>query len=117
MNTTNLILIVFTLIILIYLIRVLVANKRANRLFELLFIGIFGVVLFFSFFPTTISSIENFLGISSLINLFVYISILVIFILIFKLYQKLEKQRIEITKLTRIIAFNNAKKVERKKQK
>ena len=56
-------------------------------------------------FPSIAGFFEKLLGINSIVNFITYTSILIAYFIIFMLYQKSETQRIEITKLTREIAF------------
>lgn len=70
-------------------------------------------------FPQILRTIEDILGIQSAINFFIYLSIFILFLISYTLYQKSEKQRIEITKLVREISYlkNNNEKHNNKDKK
>ena len=85
-------------------------------LLELFFIGIYAILLTFAIFPSVLSAIEIVFGIENIIALITYISIIVAYFMLFILYQKDEVQRVEISKLSREIAFLK-KDLEDKKKK
>lgn len=87
-----------------------VSKKRMSILAELFFIGVYILAMIFFLFPQILTEIENIFGIQSAINFFIYLSIFTIFFIIYMLYNKTEIQRIEITKLTREIAYLKRKK-------
>ncbi len=105
----NIFFIVLSIFVLIYFLKVFLSNKRANLFLEFLFLGIYSLVIILFLFPNILVLIERVLGINSAINFFVYLSIFVLFLIVYSFYNKLEKQRIEITKLTREIAILNVK--------
>lgn len=72
---------------------------------------IWGAIIVTVIIPKTATLISNFFGISRPIDLAVYVSILLLFYLVFRLYVHLEMQRQEITKVVR----EKAKKHPRKK--
>jgi len=66
--------------------------------------------------PYIITATARFLGIGRAIDVLVYISIIVIFYLMFRLYVKMDGLTQQITMLVRKIAIDNAKKVKEKKK-
>jgi hypothetical protein len=68
-------------------------------------LAIVGVLL-----PTELSRLAGILGIGRGVDLIIYISIVALFYLVFRLYVALEDVRHEITQLVRKIALKDAKK-------
>ncbi len=68
-------------------------------------IAIIGIAL-----PHEISRFANILGIGRGVDLIIYVSITVLFYLVFRLYVYLEDLRHEITELVRLIALKNKKR-------
>jgi len=86
---------------------------RDNRLsigefmfWTLLWIG--GIII--SFNPWISSYVSSFFGINRGVDLIVYLSIVIIFYLIFRIYVKVENQEKEITTLVRKISLNHDRK-------
>jgi hypothetical protein len=105
---------IIAIIIILFFIAKLFLQKKKKEInilefsFWFLFWLVSGFVIFF------IKKIDGFvsaLGFSAKgIDVLVYLSIVVIFYLIFKLFIKIEKQERNITKLTREISLNNFNK-------
>jgi hypothetical protein len=100
-----------------YVIYAFQTQKRTKLLHELFFVGFYVIIAIFFAFPDLLLLIERTLGISSAINFFVYIAIFVAYVLLLSMYKKFEKQRIEITTLTREISLlhHDANKKKRNK--
>ncbi len=106
--------ILFSILVIVYLVYSFNTMSRMPIIFEVFFLAIFGVVFLIFLYPNILNIIEDVLGIQSAINFILYLSIFVSYFLIFILYRKDERQRIEITKLTREIAFLKKKDGKRK---
>lgn len=65
------------------------------------------IVLVVFWLPQTTSYLAFFLGIGRGVDLAVYVSILLLFYLIFRLYLKIDKQQREITKIVRHLAIED----------
>ncbi|MDA3855179.1 MAG: DUF2304 domain-containing protein [Candidatus Woesearchaeota archaeon] len=96
---------VMSVVVLGYLFKIFKSNKRLPIILELFYVGAYGFVFTVFLYPNILTIIENILGIQSAINFVVYLSIFVSYLIIFLLYTNKEKQREEITKLTREIAY------------
>ncbi len=75
-----------------------------------LWIAIWGGLIFVVFFPGITSYFAQLLGIGRGVDVILYVSISLLFYLIFRLYVKLEETEREITKLVRNLAFIKRKK-------
>jgi hypothetical protein len=71
---------------------------------------IWAAVITTSLLPQTAEIAATFFGISRPIDLAVYVGLLLVFYLVFRLYVKQEQQQQELTKLVREIAIRNPKK-------
>jgi hypothetical protein len=71
---------------------------------------IWASVIIVSLIPQVMSIISDFIGIGRATDLAVYVSIVVLFYLMFRIYVKIESQNHQMTKLIREIAIENAKK-------
>ena len=90
-------------------------NKNTISLFDIGVLALIDVtVSIILIFPDILSYAASFVGIGRGVDLFIYLSIFVLFYFIFKIYHKLEKIREDITRLNRMIAI---KEYETKKQK
>lgn len=96
---------VLSIIMIVYVIFSFRNNKRNHILQEIFFLAIYGISLLLFLFPDLLEVIEKVLGIQSAINFGIYLSIFLLFSIVFMLYKKSEEQRIEITKLTREISY------------
>ena len=90
---------------------VLRAKDKKISLGELFFwLAIWGGLIFVVFFPAITSYFAQLLGIGRGVDVIVYMSISLLFYLIFRLYVKLEETERKITKLVRELAINKRKK-------
>jgi hypothetical protein len=71
---------------------------------------IWAAVITTSLLPQTADIAADFFGVSRPIDLAVYVGLLLVFYLVFRLYVKQEQQQQELTKLVREIAIRNPKK-------
>jgi hypothetical protein len=71
---------------------------------------IWAAVITTSLLPQTADAVADFFGVSRPIDLAVYVGLLLVFYLVFRLYVKQEQQQQELTKLVREIAIRNPKK-------
>ncbi len=97
--------IIVSLVVIIYLYNLFKSSKRLPIVFELFAIGVYAVIIVIFLFPELLKVIENIFGIQSALNFIIYLSIFVAYLFIFTLYKEKEQQRVEISKLTREIAF------------
>lgn len=67
-------------------------------------------IIVFASIPQVINSFASFFGIGRPIDLVVYVSIVLLFYLIFRMYVKIESQEQNITKIVRNIAMKKSKK-------
>ena len=111
-NTQTLIILIFSVIALVYVLTFLKSRTRLHLIVEIFFILFFVSAILVVMFPQIATFFENLLGINSIVQFITYTSILIAYFIIFMLYQKLETQRVELTNLTREIAFikNGSKK-------
>jgi len=78
---------------------------RFHILIEIFFILFYGVILIVFLFPKSLNLFEQFFGINSAIHFFIYLSIFVLYFLMFLFYKKTEEERVQTTKLIREIAY------------
>jgi len=78
---------------------------KTSEFFGWLAIWIIVLVLFW--LPQTTSYLAIIFGIGRGVDLAVYVAVLIIFYLIFRLYLKIDKQQREITKIIRHLALND----------
>lgn len=102
--------ILISLILVSYFAYLLLSGNRLHIIVELFFLVVYLSILIIFLFPQVLKLIEQTLGIRSALNFIIYLSIFVAYFIIFLLYNKTEKQRQEITKLTREIALMNKRK-------
>ncbi|NTV24295.1 MAG: DUF2304 family protein [Nanoarchaeota archaeon] len=89
---------------------VLRAKDKKISAGELIFwLGIWGGLVFVVFFPQITSKVADIVGIGRGVDVFVYISISLLFYLIFRLYVKIEETEGEVTKLVRELALRKKK--------
>ena len=67
-------------------------------------------VIFMALFPDVVSGLSIMVGVGRAVDLLMYISIILLFYLMFRLYVKMDTQAKETTKLVREIAMKNVKK-------
>lgn len=85
-------------------------RRRIHLIAEIFFICIYTLILAVMLFPSILTLIETIFGDKSGLNFIIYLSIFVAYFLIFLLYNKVETQRQDITKLTREFALLKKKK-------
>ncbi|MBI5073050.1 DUF2304 family protein [Candidatus Woesearchaeota archaeon] len=99
--------------------RVILRYKDKNiSTFELAFWSIvWGGVVIIALFPWIFTQISFFFGIGRGVDILLYVGMIVLFYLLFRLYVKLDTQQKEITKLVREMSISTAysQKRERKK--
>lgn len=78
-------------------------------LWSIFWLGVGFVVIF----PETTSLVANWLGVGRGVDLVIYISVLILFYLVFRVLVRLDKIESDVTKIVREIALN--KKEENKK--
>ena len=88
-----------------YLFLIFRLQKRINLISEIFFLCIYFFFLLIIIFPELLRWFEKIFGVNSAINFIIYLSIFILFALMFVLYKKSENQRVEVTKLTREIAY------------
>ena len=85
---------------------ILRAKDKKISLFELLFwFGIWGGLIFVIFFPNLVSKLADIVGIGRGVDVIIYMSIALLFYLVFRLYVKIEETEREITKIVREISL------------
>lgn len=106
MDFTSIFFIILSLIVILYFALSMISDKkRPHLLIEGIFLVSYIFVMLIFFFPDILTAIEDFFGIQSAINFILYLSIFIAYLVIFMFYKTLEKRRVEITKLTREIAY------------
>lgn len=84
--------------------------KKANALFDYSIIILSLLIFnFFLFNPNNLKSISNFFGIHRGVDIFLYLSTLLLFLLVFRLLLKIEKNKKDISMLNRKIALLHTK--------
>ena len=104
--------IIVTLFVIIILFK-LFKQRQASKLSISSFLAwllLWLIVLVVFWQPATASYLANFLGIGRGADLIIYLSIIIIFYLLFKIFVHLNKIETEITKIIREDAIKNAKK-------
>jgi hypothetical protein len=114
METISIFFILMSIVVLGYLIYTFKTLSRTHILIELFYLVAYSFVLAIFVYPNLLKVIERIFGINSAINFFVYLSIFLSYAIVYYLYQKSERQRQEITKLVREIAY--LKKKEKKQK-
>jgi small membrane protein len=74
------------------------------------------IVFIFGIFPSQFAFLSTLLGIDRIVDLFLYVSIGLLFYMIYRLYAKMNALQQEMTKLTRAIAVGHAKNPKKSKQ-
>jgi small membrane protein len=96
---------------------ILQLNRKGINLGEFLFwFIVWTSLIIFTFIPQLSVLISNIFGIARGVDLFIYVSIVSLFYIIFRIYVSIEKMKSEITLLTREIAINRAKSPIKKKK-
>ncbi len=83
-------------------------NHKLDLKRTILWILLWTVLLVISILPEVMGIPASILGIQRSIDVFVYVGIIALFYIVFLLYGKFETQREHITKLTRVIAIQQA---------
>ena len=104
-NFTTIFFIILSLIMMGYILLSFQKGKRNHILKEIFFLTIYGIFLLIILFPNLLNLIEEILGIQSAINFGIYLSIFLLFAIVFMLYKKSEEQRVHITKLNRELTY------------
>ena len=76
----------------------------------LFWLGIWGVATFAIFYPETTTNFAKLMGIGRGVDVILYVSIAILFYLVFRLHVYLEDLRTEISRLIREVAIKEAKK-------
>lgn len=84
-------------------------NKQISRLFFVLWNLFWLIVLYFIFYPGLLIGLAKKLGVGRGVDLAIYVSIIFLFYLIYKLFIKIEKIEKQITKIVREIAIKKVK--------
>ncbi len=86
-------------------------KDKSIRAFELLFWSIVwvGVVVIASF-PAFFTQLSKFFGIGRGVDIVLYVGMIILFYLLFRLYVKIDAQQKEMTKIVREMAIQNAQK-------
>jgi len=85
-------------------------KDKSIRVFEFIFwSAIWLGIILFSLTPALLQFISNVLGIQRATDLAIYVSIIVLFYLMFRVYVKVDKQGQDITKVVRNVALKKKK--------
>ncbi|WP_456472454.1 DUF2304 family protein [Methanocaldococcus sp.] len=97
------------IIILFAMSRIIIQLKKKNiKLDEGIFwLFVWTLALFIVIYPTFTSYLASILGVGRGIDVIIYISIIVLFYLVYRLYAKLDKLERDITKIVREIAIRD----------
>jgi small membrane protein len=87
-------------------------NLKLSEFIGWLVIWLLVVIVFW--LPQTASYFARLFGIGRGVDLAVYVAILMLFYLVFKLYLKIDNQRKEITKIVRQLALDNQLEIKEK---
>jgi len=85
-------------------------RKKMNGVHVLLFLSVGIGLLVFTIFPTILNRVGHIFGLQRGADLLVYSSILFLFYFMIQMFNKIEAQREEMTKLVREIAIQNGSK-------
>lgn len=89
----------------LYIVYSVVSKKRLHAMYELSLAKVLILIIVLSLFPQILFFIDSVIGIVNLVLIIFGIWIIVLFIIVFEMYRKVEFQRQEITKLVREVAF------------
>lgn len=85
-------------------------KDKAIKVNEFVFWSIIWLsLIIFSASPVLLSTLSSFVGIQRATDFAVYISIIMLFYLMYRLYAKIEKQEQDITKIVRTISLKRKK--------
>lgn len=114
METISIFFVTMSIIVLAYLVLRVRDKNRMPLMVELFYLVAYAFIIIIFLFPGILSWIEDVFGLASAINFFVYLSIFLGYLMIFILYQKTERQREQISILSREIALRDAHKNTKK---
>lgn len=102
---------ILSVLIIFIIIKTLISfnKKQITRLFFILWNFFWLIVLYFIFYPGFLVGLAKRLGVGRGVDLAIYVSVICLFYLIYKLFIKIEKIEKQITKIVREIAIKNAK--------
>ncbi len=103
-------------IFIIYKTLISYKKQELSKPFTLLWIICWLSILVLIFYPNFLSSIAHILGIGRGVDLAIYLSVIVIFYLLYKIFVKLNETEKRITQIIREIALKNSQ-IPSKKQK
>lgn len=86
--------------------------KRVSLLFFIIWFVFWLIILFFLFNQNILMNLANFLSVGRGTDLAVYLSIITIFYVIFRIYEALIDINVRITKIVRTLAIKEGKKNE-----
>ncbi len=104
MSAGQILLLVFILLIVFQTIAVFI-KKRFAVSFMVFWLGLWSAAAFVVIYPGLLSGFSSFFGISRGVDLVIYFSIALIFLVIFRLYVNINRQNERITQLVRQIAL------------
>lgn len=85
-------------------------KDKSIRIGEFIFWSVLWLsLIIFSISPALLQFLSNVLGIQRATDLAIYVSIIVLFYLVFRIYVKLDKQGQEITQIVRSVALKKKK--------
>lgn len=98
--------------------RVFLRFKDKNvSIFEFVFWSIVWVgVIIIALFPSVFTQLSFFFGIGRGVDILLYVGMIVLFYLLFRLYVKMDTQQKEITKLVRELAISNSRIIQKKEK-
>lgn len=101
--------IILTSIIVFIIYRTVLTYKKGNltKIFTFIWLSFWLIILFFLFKQQLLSQIAHSLGISRGVDLALYLSIIIIFYLIFRIFASLEELNQKFTQLIRKEALKN----------
>ncbi|MBN2142592.1 DUF2304 domain-containing protein [Candidatus Woesearchaeota archaeon] len=97
----------------IHMLRMKKLNLGEFILWSALWLGL----LLTSLFPRVLGQVSDFLGIGRVVDMIVYLSVFVLFFMMFKLYMRMEAQERTMTDLVRNVAIRRASEKDNNKRK
>ena len=104
-DTISIFFVAMSIVVLVYLVMKLKGKNRMPLMIELFYLVSYAFVMIIFLYPEILVFMERAFGLASAINFFIYLSIFVGYLMIFVLYQKTERQREQITLLSRELAL------------
>lgn len=107
---------ILTAIIIFIIYRTLLTYKKGNltKVFTVLWLLFWMVVLFFLYEQHLLSQLADLFGISRGVDLALYLSVIILFYLVFKLFSSLEEINQKLTQIIRQDALKRARKAKQK---